>query len=144
MQDLSSLNVGDFVAAPSRQRNWINYKNQPILSHDIFRITKLTKTQIEAFCHSETVRIRISDGMFIGDQNRRYVRAAPATPEILALHQEQRAAIRRFTAAAASLRTLMGKELHQLQLTTEQMEHLGKAWAEVQAMAHPTDQHHAG
>lgn len=140
MQDLSSLNVGDFVAAPSRQRNRIN---QLSLSHDIFRITKLTKTRIEAFCHNGTVRIRISDGLFIGDQNRRYVRATPATPEILALHQEQRAAICRFTAAAASLRTLMGKELHQMQLTTEQMEHLGKAWAEVQAMA-PTDQHHAG
>lgn len=135
MQDLSSLNIGDYLAV--RNRNRTTMRAEPTISYLIYKIIGRTKTQFKADNINnpmQTKTIRIADGMLIGESASTYLRAEPSTPEILAQHKAEKAALIRFRKARDSLNGLLGKELHQLNLTTEQMEHLGKAWAEVQAM----------
>lgn len=139
MTNLSHLNIGDHVAIPCRDS--ISFRHQPIISHLIYKITGRTKTQFKVANTNNPMQIktiRIADGALIGERTSVYVRAEPAPPEILAQHEAQKAALIRFRQAQAGLQGLIGKELHQLSLTVEQMEHLGKAWAEVKAMATTT------
>lgn len=131
MNDLTRLQPGDLIAIPNRNRDWTN---KPTIRHHIYRISKRTTTQAEATNIHAThmsVKVRVSDGKLVG-QN--YVYAIEATPDLMAQHNKEVAALKRHNAARDRLSDLGGKHLHQLKLSAEQMEVLADAWERVKAM----------
>ena len=130
--DLSHLKVGDTIAIPNTERNWRS--NTPPITHRLYRVTKRTPTQAEAVnVHDEhrVVRVRVSDGKQIG---KNYSRAVAATPDIIAQHNTEVAALNRWNKARARLGDLEGTQLRRHDLTIEQMEVLADAWDRVKAM----------
>lgn len=131
--NLTHLNPGDKIAIKSRDSSW---RGVPRVSHAILTITKTTATQIAAENqYGYEVRVRRDDGKKIGEE---YVYAVEATPEMLAEHDKQVAELNRWRAASKATDDLIGKELHQLKLTTAQLERLSAAWAEIKAMGSGT------
>ena len=139
-QNLSHLKVGDKVAKRATARDWNVMRNTPKLTHDIFTVTGRTKTQLKfkPFKHRNDREdaIRVSDGMLIGsagpDSQRVYF--IEATTDIIQAHEIEKAAILRHQNACRAVDSLINKSYAFLDLTTEQLEALGKAWAEIQAM----------
>lgn len=131
MPDLTHLKPGDKIAFSSRANSWRSHI--PLVSHELFTITKTTPTQIAAKNeHGHEARVRRSDGALIGG---RYSGAIEATPDLIAEHEEQVSMHTRWNEAQKATDSLIGKELHQLKLTTDQLERLAIAWAEIQAMS---------
>ena len=139
-QNLSHLKVGDKIACTKPARCWNAMQNSPRLSYEIFTITKRTKTQIKykPFAHWDDLEYaaRVIDGMRIGDEGAYSLRVyfIEATAEILERHEAEKCAILRHQNACKNVDSLIGKSHAFLDLTTEQLEALGKACAEIQAM----------
>ena len=128
---LTHIQVGDLIAETNKERNW---GDAPPITQHLYRVTKRTPTQAEAVnVHHKhlTIRVRVSDGKIIGTD---YSTAVFATPEIIAQHNAQVAALNRWREARSRLQDLEGRYLHQLRLTVEQMEVLAEAWERVKSM----------
>jgi len=140
-QNLSHLKVGDKVAKRASERDWNVMRNTPKLTYQIFTVTGRTKTQLKfkPFKHRNDMEeaIRVSDGMLVGsagpDSQRVYF--IEATDDIIKAHEAENKAIMRHKAACDGVNGLINRSHAFLDLTTEQLEALGKAWAEIQAMA---------
>lgn len=131
---LEHLQVGDKLAICTGWERFSGFSRMPAetrITHEILTITRRTPTQLQT---SSGCVVRIKDGMLIGHTAGMRVHATPATQELLEAHEAQKRALERWHAARSALGGLIGKELHQLRLSIEQIEHLAKAWAEVQAM----------
>jgi hypothetical protein len=131
MSDLTHIKPGDKIAAFSSSIGWANL---PKVSHEIATVLRVTKTQAVCLFNSRKdgeFKVRLHDGRKVGTFMTDFV---PATPEILAEHEAQKAEVRRYRAAANQLNSLIGKSLSNLELTTAQLEKLAAAWIEVQAM----------
>lgn len=129
------IEIATIVALPARD-GWGSTagKKQPRVTHELFKVLKLTETQAITQSNRQLggdVRFRLSDLKVVGE-NYRYVHIA--TQELIDEIARQHAEVDRYNKARGALTGLIGKELHQLNLTTEQIEHLAKAWAEVKAM----------
>lgn len=135
MNDLTHLQPGDIIAIPDNERSWID---PPKIRHRLYRVTKRTPTQAQAaniHCpEGPTIRVHIGNGRLVGES---YTYAMQATPEVIAQHEQEVAARRRWSAVRSRLMDLQGKHLHQLKLNTEQMEVLAEAWERVKAMGQP-------
>ena len=131
MPDLTHLKPGDKIALRSRANSLRSHI--PLVSHELFTITKTTPTQIAAKNeHGHEARFRRKDGAQVGES---YINAVETTPDLLEEHKAQVAELKRWRAARDATDSLIGKELHQLKLTTDQLERLAIAWAEIQAMS---------
>jgi hypothetical protein len=131
MSDLTHIQPGDKLAVFARAIGWAN---MPQVDREIATVLRVTKTQ--AVCTFDNrkdgeFRVRLNDGRQLGMSMPDFV---PATPEILAEHEAQKAEVRRYRAAANQLDSLLTKSLSNLELTTAQLEKLAAAWIEVQAM----------
>jgi hypothetical protein len=126
MQNLSHINPGSKLAIPTDL--WRAPRYLPIVSHRIITVGRKTETQLISSC--EDIRVRIKDGSVVGEEYY----AIEATPEIIAQRIAQIAKIDRYHMALKELVGLIGKSLTHLNLSTDQIEHLAKAWKEVQAM----------
>jgi IS1 family transposase len=131
MSDLTHIQPGDKLAVFARHIGWAN---MPQVDREIATVVRLTKTL--AFCTYDNrkdgeFKVRLHDGRKVGTYMTDFV---PATAEILAEHESQKAEVRRYRAAANQLGSLLTKSLSNLELTTAQLEKLAAAWIEVQAM----------
>lgn len=139
-QNLSHLKMGDKVAKRALARSWDVMRSTPKLTHEIFEVTGRTKTQLKfkPFKHRNDLEeaIRVSDGMLVGSAgpHSRRVYFIEATADIIKAHEVEKAAILRHQNACKAVDSLINKSYAFLDLTTEQLEALGKAWAEIQAM----------
>lgn len=129
---LEHLNVGDKIAL--RVSNHHYNSNIPKVDFQISKIARKTATQLIT---ERGTRVRSKDGAVIGGNS--FERFVFATPEMLAQHQQQVAELARYQKAVASVDDLINRPLHHLKLTTEQLERLSEAWAEVKAMAPAAD-----
>jgi hypothetical protein len=99
-------------------------------------VTRTTATQVvtkDERGHYE-VRFRIEDGKQVGTS---YTYAVEVTPELLAEHTKQTEELARWRAAEKATDDLIGSPMHELKLTTDQLERLAAAWVEVKAMVPP-------
>ena len=140
-QNLSHLKVGDKVAQlRSAVRHRSVPKNLPRFTYDVSSITARTKTRITikpvpGVDDWETV-IRVSDGKGVNDDDSfKGTYFIEATPEIIEKYEAEKLVILRYKRARLGVDSLIGKSDASLNLTTEQLEALGKAWVEIQAMA---------
>lgn len=131
MQDITHLKPGDKIAINNRGNSFGSHI--PNVSYELFTITRTTETQIVAKNkNGNEARFRRKDGAQVGEN---YINAVEATPDLLEEHKAQVAELKRWRAASDATCSLIGKELHQLKLTTEQLERLAIAWAEITAMS---------
>lgn len=132
MNKLDHLTIGDFIRTPHRDSRY-GYRRLPVISNEILEIIAQTATQFTAKSRGRVteVRVRKSDGKLIGKD---FEYAEPATAEQIAENESQIAAHNRYVRAYSEAQKIWDKPLHQLDLTTAQLERLAKAWAEVQAM----------
>jgi hypothetical protein len=132
-QDLSHLTIGQTVAL--RIRDSRSLPGRPRLAHRLLVITKETATTFEAQHSGRTIKVRKKDGKVLG-QDYEYI--IEATPEIIDDYHATAALITRDQAAQHACADLIDRPLHQLKLSTEQLEALAKAWTEIKAMATTT------
>lgn len=105
----------------------------PQVSHALYTVSRVTATQAIAVGKAgDEIRVRLKDLGLVGGG---YTRVAVATEAMQAKHAAQVAESERFSAAYRLVADLIGRELHQLKLTTAQLEALAKAWGEIKAMA---------
>ena len=112
-----------------RERNPISH--WPRISHDLYSVGRLTATQAIAVGPRGEIRVRLKDLGVVGEP---YQRAAIATEEIQARHTAEQAELKRFRAAYQQTDDLIGRPLHQLKLSTDQLEALADAWVKIKAM----------
>ena len=130
-KSLEHLNVGEKIA----RRNPYRYAYvTPCVDHEIHTITRKTPTQLIT---DRGIRVR-HDGRLVGGSSYFDIFEV-ATPEMIAENEKQLAARERYRKAVASVDDLINRPLHHLKLTTEQLERLAEAWAEVKAMAPAAD-----
>lgn len=133
MPNLTHLKPGDYLATDNREYG--STPGRPRVSQTIWLIERETSTQLHAVSSGRPITVRKSDGKVIG-QN--YASAVEATMEMREKHRAQVATLLRYRQANALVNDLLGKELHQLKLTTEQLEALADAWLKIKAMATTT------
>lgn len=105
----------------------------PKVSQWLYTVSRLTATQAIAVGERGELRVHLKNLRVVGKD---YTHAAIATEQMQERHAAEKAELARFNAAHALVaRDLIGKELHQLKLTTAQLEALAKAWVEIKAMA---------
>lgn len=107
-------------------------RHYPRVTHSLWTVSRVTPTQAIAASQRGEIRVRLEDLKVIGED---YTRAAIASEEMQAQHADQVQELSRFRAAVAATDDLIDRPLHQLKLSTAQMEALAKAWAEIKAMA---------
>lgn len=130
MTNLTHLKPGDHLATDNREYG--STPGRPRVSQTIWLIERETSTQLHAVSGGRPITVRKSDGKVIG-QN--YASAVEATQEMREKHRAQVTMLHRYRQANALVDDLLGKELHQLKLNTEQLEALADAWIKVKAMA---------
>lgn len=111
------------------ERNPISH--WPQVSHALYTVSRVTPTQAIAVGERGEIRVRRSD---LGVVGQSYARAAIATDEIQAKHAAQKRELARFRAAYRQTDDLIDRPLHQLNLSTEQLEALAAAWVRIKAM----------
>lgn len=104
----------------------------PKVTHSLWTVSRVTKTQAIAAGERGEIRVRLEDLKVVG---KSYTHAAIASEEVQAQHAAQVQELWRFRAAAELTSDLIDRPLHQLKLSTAQLEALAKAWAEIKAMA---------
>lgn len=131
MSRITHIGIGEHIRIQRRGGHW---QIGPVITHDILQVTAQTATQVTAknISSAAQYKVRRSDGKVIG---RDYDYAEPATAEHIAEYHNQSAASDRHRAAYFRVLRMWDKPVHQLDLNTDQLEHLAKAWDEVQAMA---------
>lgn len=103
----------------------------PQVSHDFYNVGRLTATQAIAVGPRGEIRVRLKDLGVVGEP---YQRAAIATEEMQAQHTAEQAELKRFKAAYQQTDDLIDRPLHQLNLSTDQLEALAEAWVKIKAM----------
>lgn len=130
--NLTHIKPGDKLAIPCRRA----LSHVPHVSHDIVPVHRITATQlVGVWSNGSEVRVNRETGKILGGIPGR---AIEATPELLAQNEAEVSENHRWHIAAINTRDLIGKDLHQLKLTTAQLERLAAAWAEVKAMGSAT------
>lgn len=112
-----------------RARNPISH--YPQVSHRLYTVSRVTPTQAIAVGDSGEIRVRLSDLKVIGED---YCTAGIASDELQARHAAEVQLLERFRAAHRLVADLIGKEMHQLKLSTAQLEALAAAWVQVKSM----------
>ena len=107
----------------------------PKISYILYTVSRVTATQAIAVGQRGELRVRLKDLAVVGEP---YARAAIVNEEMQAKHDAEVAELERWRAAHRATTDLIGYELHQLKLTTAQLEALAKAWGEIKAMAPST------
>lgn len=130
-QDLTHIAPGDQIAMENRTR-WAAH--MPSLTYSVFLVERVTATQIVCKRGKEELRFRRKDGCKVGDV---FCSAFQATHEIIETHHREFKELHRWRLAVNSLDGLLDKSLSQLKLSTEQLEKLAEAWAEIQKMEKP-------
>lgn len=126
---LTHIKPGDKLAIPADSRAW---SHVPHVTNHIVLINRVTATQlVGSWINGSEVRVNRETGKVIG---RDYARAKEVTPEIMAQHKAEVDECQRWRTAVTNTNDLIGRPLHQLKLTTAQLERLAAAWAEVKAM----------
>ena len=130
------VEVGTVLFFPAGS-DWAIY---PKVKNRLYIVVRKTATQLVVRASDSTleVRVRIKDGCVVGD--RGFTTMQVATVGILAEHKAQVAERNRYVTAAEVCRDLIDRPLHQLRLTTAQLEHLAKAWKEVKEMGGTNEQ----
>lgn len=111
------------------ERNPLSY--YPQVTHSLWTVSRVTPTQAIVASQYGEIRVRLEDLKVIGKE---YTRAAIASEEMQAQHAAQVQELSRFRAAVAQTDDLIDRPLHQLKLSTAQLEALAKAWTEIKAM----------
>ena len=114
------------------QDSWHHPSYLPKVSNALYTVSRVTPTQaIAAGSNGEEIRVRIKDIGLIG---KGYKRAAIADDEIQAEHAAQMNELARFRSAYRQTDDLISRPLHQLKLSTDQLEALATAWVQIKAM----------
>ena len=102
----------------------------PQISHVFYTVSRVTTTQAIAIGDfNREIRVRLKDLGVVGET---YARVVIATEDMLTRNAAQVAELARFRAAHELVaKDLIGKDLHQLKLTTKQLEALAKAWTDI-------------
>ena len=130
MKNLSELEIGDKVAISNKSNGFGSHV--PKVDYVICTVTKTTETQaILKGYYGGDVKIRKSDGKLFGEN---YTYARYADDDLLAKHSSQIAELKRWRTARDAIGDLIGKELHQLNLSTAQIEKLAQAWTDIKNM----------
>jgi len=104
----------------------------PKVTQSLYTVSRLTATQAIAVGEHGELRVHLKNLRVVGQD---YTYAGIATEELQAKHAAQIAEVARYRAADALVADLIDRPMHQLKLTTEQLEALAKAWVEIKAMA---------
>lgn len=107
----------------------------PRVTYAILTVERITATLL--ICtdrEGREVRVSRKRGTVVGS----YETVSPATPEILAQNEAEWGEVMRWSIAVTNTNDLIGRPLHQLKLTTAQLERLAASWAEVKAMGSKT------
>lgn len=104
----------------------------PKVTNNLYTVSRLTATQAIAVGAHGEIRVHLKNLRVVGED---YTYAAIASDELQARHAAQVAEVARYSAANKLVDDLIGRHLHQLKLTTEQLETLAKAWVKIKAMA---------
>ncbi len=126
MPSIESAKVGDKLATRARNPNW---GGVPHVEHEILVVSKLTATLLAASKPGSLTerRFRRKDGMEINGSARHYTSAELLTPELLAEHESQTAALARWQKANRRL-AAVEQALKSRDLTVEQMEAIAAAY----------------
>lgn len=119
------------VLATSASNPW-GMSHWPKVSQSFFTVSRLTATQAIAVGERGEIRVHLKNLRLVGQD---YCYAAIATKAMQARHAAEVAELARWRAAWDATDDLIGKELHQLKLTTAQLEALADAWTKIKAMA---------
>lgn len=131
--NLTHIKPGDKLAIPLGRRVW---SGVPHVSHDIVVVNRVTATQLVGTGRDGSeVRVNRETGKILGGIPGH---AIEATPELLAQNEAEVSENHRWHIADINTRDLIGKDLHQLKLTTAHLERLAVAWSEVKAMGSKT------
>lgn len=125
----ADIRPGTVLAAAHRH---YQSKHVPHITHDLYTVSRLTPTQAVAVGEAGEIRVRLNNLRVVGTA---FARIAVATPEIRERNAAEKAELQRWNAACRLLADLVGKELHQLNLSTAQLEALAQAWQHVKAMS---------
>jgi hypothetical protein len=125
-QELTHISAGDKIAINNNSRL---HSHVPQITYHVLSVDRVTATQIVCIDRGTEIRFRRKDGCQVGEYFRH---AIPATKEILETHSKEVAELHRWRTAAAALDSLIDKPLHKLGLSTDQLEKLAAAWADIQ------------
>ena len=125
-QDLTHISAGDKIAVDHSGRR---PSHAPQVTHHVFLVDRVTATQIVCMNGRSEIRFRRKDGGQIGES---FCHAILATNEILETNSKEVAELQRWRSAVSALDSLIDKPLHKLGLSTDQLEKLAAAWAEIQ------------
>lgn len=129
MSNKHDIRPGTVLALRERNQFISHYPN---VTHSLWTVSRVTATQAIAAGARGEIRVRLEDLKLVGES---YTRAAIASEEMQAEHAAQVQELSRFRAAVKATDDLIGLELHQLKLNTDQLEALAKAWSEIKAMS---------
>ena len=128
MKNKHNIHTGTVLAL--KERSYISH--YPHVTHSLWIVTRVTQTQAIAESRGEEMRVRLEDLKVVG---KNYTRAAIASEEMQAEHADQVQELSRFRAAVKATDDLIGCELHDLNLSTAQLEAMAKAWGDIKLMA---------
>ena len=128
MTTTPDIRPGTVLAVGERNRGIGHW---PKVTQHLYTVSRLTATQAIAVGERGEIRVHLKNLRVVGQD---YTYAGIATEALQAKHAAQVAELARFRAANALVADLIGKELHQLNLTTAQLEALAKAWVDIKAM----------
>lgn len=128
MTTTPDIRLGTVLAVGERNHSIGHW---PKVMHNLYTVSRLTATQAIAVGARGEIRVHLKNLRVVGQD---YTYAAIASDELQAKHAAQVAELARFRAAGALVADLIGRHLHQLNLTTAQLEALAKAWVDIKAM----------
>ena len=132
MTTTQHITPGTILAVQQRDKSFLT-RNWPKVSHALYTVSRVTATQAIAAGSSGEIRVRVKDMKVIGMD---YTSATVADKRIQAEHAAQMNELARFKAAHRQTEDLVNRQLlHQLKLSTDQLEALAKAWTEIKEMA---------
>lgn len=129
MTAMPDIHPGAVLAVAERSRGIGHW---PKVTQRLYTVSRLTATQAIAVGEYGEIRVHLKNLRVVGED---YTYAAIATEALQAKHAAQVAEVARYSAASALVDDLIGRPMHQLKLTTKQLEALAKAWVEIKAMA---------
>ncbi len=127
MTTAQNIQPGTILAFP--ERNPISH--WPKISHVLYTVSRVTATQAIAVGLRGEIRMRLKDLSVVGEP---YARVAIVDEEMQAKHDAEVTEYQRYRAANALVCDLIGRPMHQLKLTTAQLEALADAWVKIKAM----------
>lgn len=125
-KELTHISAGDKIAINNNSRL---HSHVPHVTHHVFLVDRVTATQIVCIDRGTEIRFRRKDGCQVGEYFRH---AIQATSEILEKNGKEVAELQRWRSAVSALDSLIDKPLNKLGLSTDQLEKLAAAWADIQ------------